>query len=229
DQGAAGREPAPDGAKRVHGRAPVRVAEPDLDILRATLRQEERGAAHGMRLERPVSERRADRQMRRRDAPDRPHPFRRRPPQRAGAGILDVDDVRTGPGGIGRLGGVGHADQETHVGYYKRNRGTAWGGSMRNVYLVSSFILDQLRKPLVSPATTRYAPRAPGRARRPALMSEGAQHGDPRCSRSAQPVLDALVNTGRAPPGSPCTTAAAASVTRSTPAWWWSRARRPMP
>src|SRR5206468_5374368 len=129
DQGAAGREPAPDGAKRVHGRAPVRVAEPDLDILRATLREEERGAARGLRLERPVSERRADRQMRRRDAPDRPHPLRRRPPERAGAGILDVDDVGAGPGGIDRLVGVLHADQETHAGYYKRNRGTAWGGS----------------------------------------------------------------------------------------------------
>ena len=55
------------------------------------------------------------------DTPDRPHPLRRRPPERAGAGILDVDDVRAGPGGIDRLGGVGHADQETHVGYYKRS------------------------------------------------------------------------------------------------------------
>jgi hypothetical protein len=43
-------------------------------------------------------------------------------------------------------------------------------GSTRQVYLVSSFILDELRKPLVSPAT-RDALRAPGRARRPALMS----------------------------------------------------------
>ena len=71
--------------------------------------------SHGGRLERSVAERGAHRQVSWRDQPDRSHPVRRCLTERANPWILDVDDLGTGVGSVGRLGDVGNADQEAHA------------------------------------------------------------------------------------------------------------------
>jgi hypothetical protein len=85
-----------------------------------------------MRLEWSISQRGADRQMGRHDGPDRLHALGRRLPERAGAGVLDVDDLSAGAGGVGGLDQVGHADEESHAGYYSR---THCGGGVNKWWL----------------------------------------------------------------------------------------------
>ena len=108
------RERRPDGAERGDGAVGGRVAEPELDEGRPLERDGQRRPGRGGGLERTVSERDAHRQAGRRGRPDLAHHAGGRRAQRAGGGVLHVDDVGPAGGGVHGLRGVDDADEQAH-------------------------------------------------------------------------------------------------------------------